>query len=161
MGRIVKAAERRLNAKKLSSAEEELLSEFVALRSEIARLKSAAKNEIIDLALAIARRIVPNAVEMDKAAIDRIYEQALAQAADLESVILYIHPEDRKNSKIDALAEARGFSIVEDGGVGRAGCRIRSPGVEIDATLDAILRALEQAMKGMDNGPSCGGCLSR
>jgi flagellar biosynthesis/type III secretory pathway protein FliH len=63
-------------------------------------------------------------------------------------VTLRVHPDDRERSDIDRIAGARGFDVVEDGGVGRGGCVLEAQGVTVDASIEALLHALRSAAGG-------------
>ncbi len=152
MGRVIKAAEVGKPPKKISPAAQEAAELLIAAQSAATQIRWDAKNKVIDLALTIARKIVGQATLLDPNLLDSIYSQAITAAGDLPSATLFVHPEDRPLSKVDDLVSSSGFAVVEDAAVGRAGCRIRAGGMEIDATLDAVLPYLETAMKGEERG---------
>ena len=148
MGRIIKTKDLASKPKRLERESEETLRDLVAARSAANRIRADAKREIIDLALAIAKKIVGKEVLLDSNVLDSIYGQALSAVPESEGAWVVVHPDDRRASTIDDLAARSGFLVVEDPSVGRAGCIIRAGGVEIDATVDTACKALENAMKG-------------
>jgi flagellar assembly protein FliH len=149
MGRVIKASERAARTRGKARGQS-AVEELVAAQTAVAEIHRRAQNQVIDLALDVARRIVGKAIELDPGLLDALYEQALDAAKPLgaDQARIAVHPEDRKSSTVDQLAPARGFQVVSDPAVGRAGCRIRAGGAEIDATLEAALRAMSRAMGG-------------
>ncbi|MCP4604003.1 MAG: hypothetical protein GY847_26360 [Proteobacteria bacterium] len=152
MGRIIKAEELRAGPTRLTADTDRAAAELAGVWAAAARIRKDAKNQVIDLALCIAKQVIGKAVELSPSVLDTIYSKALNAARDLDGATMYIHPDDRAGSNVDDMAQALGFSIVEETSVGRKGCRIQAGNAEIDATLDNSLAALEAAMKGNDLG---------
>ena len=148
MGRIVKSGCASSTPRRVSHEQDRAAVDLVAARAAAAKIRFQAKEELIDLSLEIAKKIVGHAIEIDASAIDSIYERAFSAAREMERASVSVHPEDRANSGIDELARAHAFEIVEDVAVGRGGCRVTAGGVEVDARLESILGALSDAMKG-------------
>jgi flagellar assembly protein FliH len=149
MGSIIKAAVNRSRPKRLGKEAEQAQAELIATMAAAAQIRVQAKREIIDLSLAIARKVIGKAISLDPSHLDSIYKNALSASANPESARIHIHPEDRGISSIDALAKEHAIDIVEDPEVGRAGCKIAFGGAELDATLETMLEALRTAMRGV------------
>jgi flagellar biosynthesis/type III secretory pathway protein FliH len=151
MGRITKLRDRRSQPIRFSAESREAAAILIAAHSRADALRRDAKQEIIDLALFLAKQIIGCAVEMDSSYLDSIYSRALKATRDLGPSIVYVNSEDRAVSRIDELARASGFEVAEDPDTERAGCRVRSGDVEVSLTLDDALKALETAMKGLES----------
>jgi type III secretion protein L len=149
MGRIIKATAHRSKPRRLGKEAEQAQAELIATMAAAAQIRVRAKREIIDLSLAIARKIIGKTIALDPSHLDSIYKNALSASANPESARIHIHPEDRAISNIDALAKEYTMDIVEDPEVGRAGCKIAFGGAELDATLETTLGALRTAMRGV------------
>lgn len=152
MGRVIKADELSARPEVLGRRGRDEVALCLAVRSEVEELVRVARGRVVDLALAMARSIVGEAVSLDPALLDRIYERALAEIGELTPVLIRVHPDDRAASRIDELARRRGIEIVEDRAVGRAGCRVEACGVSIDATVEAAVDALARSLKGASRG---------
>jgi flagellar assembly protein FliH len=152
MGRVIRAAELSSKPEPLGQEGRTAVARTMAARDEAAELERVARDRIVELALAIAGRIVGESVAADPGLLDRIYERALARIGELAPVSIRVHPDDRTRSAIDTLAATRGVDVVDDPSVGRAGCRVEACGVEVDATLEAALAVLRDEMTGRARG---------
>ncbi len=148
MGRIIKTSINRTNPRRLGKEAEQAQAELIATMAAAAQIRVQAKKEIIDLSLAIAKKVIGKAVSLDPSHLDSIYTKALSATASPESARIYVHPEDRAISSIDTLAKKQTIDLVDDPEVGRGGCRIAFGGAELDATLETTLGALRAAMRG-------------
>ncbi len=151
MGRIIKARDLRTRPNRIGADAERAAAMLVAANAAAARIRTRARDDIIDLALSIARKVIGRTVKIDPSSINAIYSQAIAAAGDLGTAAIRVHPDDRAVTSVDDLASEAGFQVVEDPSVGRAGCRILADGAEVDATLNGVLAALEAAMKGEES----------
>lgn len=148
MGKVIKAAAVTTRPEVLGRAGERDMARALASRAAADEIAGRGRQQVIDLALAMAGKIVGEAVELDPTALDRIYERALREAEPLPPLEIRVHPDDRERSSIDRLARARGLEVVDDPAVGRGGCRLEAQGVTVDGTVDAALRALRTATGG-------------
>ncbi|MCP4679630.1 MAG: hypothetical protein GY854_29890 [Deltaproteobacteria bacterium] len=151
MGRIIKARDLRTKPNQIGADAEQAAAMLVTVNAAAARIRTRARDDIIKLALGIARKVIGRTVEIDPSVLDEIYIQAIAAAGDLGAATMHVHPDDRAVTSVDDLASDAGFQVVEDPSVGRSGSRIRADGAEVDATLDGVLAALETAMKGKES----------
>jgi flagellar assembly protein FliH len=149
---VVKAAELSARPDALGREGQSAIERAFEVRAETEHLTVFARDRIIELAAAMARRIVGESVSTDPVLVDRVYEKALAEIGELVPVTIRVHPDDRAVSRVDELAAARGAEVVEDAAVGRAGCRVEAGGVVIDATVEAALAALRSEMTGTRRG---------
>jgi flagellar biosynthesis/type III secretory pathway protein FliH len=117
------------------------------------RLVARAEPELVDLAFAIAERVVSTAAVRDRA----VAVEAAARAVDASRargrMTLRVHPDD-----LVAVAEApgqrllhgRGLRLVADESVGRGGAVLETDAGAIDARLGTQLAALRRAL---EDGP--------
>ncbi len=152
MGKIIKAGTLKARPKPISPDVDLAAADLIAAHAGAVRIREETRDDVIDLALSIAKKVIGKAIELDPEMIDTIYSKALAAGRDIQSATLAVHPDDRASSAVDALARAYHVDVVDDPDVGRAGCRIQGGGAEVDATLDGVLKALEAAMKGLTHG---------
>jgi flagellar assembly protein FliH len=148
MGRVIKANTIATKPTPIGVAAEKAKAELVAARVSLGRIREAARGDIVDLAVAIAEKVIGQSVVMNPALLDEIYRDAVSLMPDNEPVRLAVHPTDRPGSRVDKMAEKLGIELIEDPAVGRAGCRVTAGDLEVDATLNTVLEALTRALKG-------------
>jgi len=147
MGRVIKSKE--LCAPPLRLAERrrrrllELLTPAVDDATELAR----GRERTIELALAIARRIVGRTVELEPSVLDQIYRRSLAELGELEPTRIRVFPADRARSDVERLAAELGCTVVDDRSVGPGGCLIEAEGAEVDASMDVLLGVMRGALE--------------
>ena len=106
-----------------------------------------------DLALAIASKIVREAVDEKRDLVQRQVREAIARVRDSREVLIQVHPEDRAcieglRAALVSLFEGPVTMKIEgDLGVARGGCVLETPTRFIDATIGAQLARLGEALK--------------
>jgi flagellar assembly protein FliH len=125
-------------------------------------LLAKAERDIVDLALAIASRVLRREVDVDRDLVTRVVPDALRRASPLEEVVVRVHPSDYAHIKsvpgLEAsLGEIRHLVLVEDRRVSVGGCLVETGSGAIDARvetqLEEITRALARAAGGQAIGP--------
>jgi flagellar assembly protein FliH len=106
-------------------------------------------NEVLDLALQLAKGMLKNALQVKpelilpivRGAID--YLPALQQPAQLQ-----LHPDDAAivRAAIGDELDKSGWRVVEDANVGRGGCKVDTASNQIDATAAARWQRLSHAL---------------
>ena len=130
-----------------------VLDELASARQQILQ---DAKEEMLDLALDIARKIVGRAAEADVESARANLEKALELAGGRGSVTVLVHP-----SQLEALqrhapevAEALRFRgrvlLAGDERVGKGGVRLLGRAGEIDATIQTQFKNIAEALRGPD-----------
>ncbi len=123
-----------------------------ALRHEERTLASDA----VGLALALAKKIIRDTVEIDRGFVLRTLETALFKVGDARPLSVSLHPDDVELLENDpALKSGLHIEkIVADRRVERGGCRIRAGRREWDATLsgqlDTLSAVVEEALGASD-----------
>jgi flagellar biosynthesis/type III secretory pathway protein FliH/FixJ family two-component response regulator len=112
-----------------------------------------AEEDVTDLALAIASKIVRECIDEKRDLVQRQVREAIARVRDSREVLIRVHPDDR--ASIEGIRETL-FSLFEgpvtmkiegDLGVAKGGCLLETPTRLIDATIDAQLARLGEALK--------------
>jgi flagellar biosynthesis/type III secretory pathway protein FliH len=134
------------------------LDELVDLRARVVR---QAERDMIQLALAIARRVALREVSLDRELLVAMARVALDRLAEASRVTIRVHPAD-----FDALSAARHgdlagehIDIVADSRIGRGGCRLESECGTVEASVDAQIRELGRALLGDERGEDLGGAV--
>jgi flagellar assembly protein FliH len=131
------------------------IEELTTLRAQMIH---QTERQMVQLALAIARRIVYREVSLDQDLLIAMARVALDRLGESAQVTVRLHPEE-----FEATAAARAASwtgttvqVVADARVGRGGCRVESDFGMIDAGVDAQIQELARALLGEDEGTNVG-----
>lgn len=109
------------------------------LRTE---LETGLADEVLALAVSMARQIVRESFALRPAAILPVLRDALQVLPALnQQTVLHLHPEDAALVKPlldqDTVLAQTTWRVVEDARMERGGCRLETPESEVDATLPA------------------------
>jgi flagellar assembly protein FliH len=136
----------------LSAAVSELVQE---IESQRGRVMTEARDEIVDLALAVAGRILKEEVTSRRDVVMNIVKDALKRVVDKDLVRIRVNTADLETVKshrdeIVALVDGiRSLEIVEDRRVGPGGAVVETNAGRVDARietqLDEIRRAFSEA----------------
>lgn len=108
---------------------------------------------VVDLAVAVARRVTGIQVEMDPKVLLKVIRTALEHISDRSSLVIKVHPDDlsiarrfarRWVEKIDAEAVLR---VVVGDTVERGGCMIEGQTENADARIEKQLDVLHTALR--------------
>ncbi|MFN0150880.1 MAG: FliH/SctL family protein [bacterium] len=122
-------------------------------------LLAKAERDVLDLAIAVAARIVRREVEVDRDLVTRVIGDALRHASPLEEVVVRVNPTDYARIKsvpgLEAsLGEIRHLVLVEDRRVTTGGCLIETTSGAIDARVETQLAEIERALARAQGGPA-------
>jgi flagellar biosynthesis/type III secretory pathway protein FliH len=158
----LRAEARAERAQALSEARELGRQEGLALATETvaraqavrARMRAAADDEPIALALAIARKVLGRELKLDRSAVVEIAAQALAEVRDRREVVLRVNPGDaaelrsQRTRLQELLPRAPWLELREDEAVAPGGVVVETEAGVVDARLESQLAALERALRG-------------
>jgi flagellar assembly protein FliH len=127
------------------------LEELTTLRAEMIR---QTERQMVQLALAIARRILHREVSLDQDLLIAMARVALDRLGESAQVTVRLHPEEFEATAAARAAEWTGTTVqvVADARVGRGGCRVESDFGMSDAGVDAQLQELARALLGDEEG---------
>lgn len=114
------------------------------------------EQEIIDLALEIAGKLLSAQLTLDKEIILGVAAESIRLVADRLNVVLYVNPEELAlvESKIDelkSLLPALGLlHIFPDSAIGPGGCKVETEQGRVDATMETRREALLKALYGKE-----------
>jgi flagellar assembly protein FliH len=123
------------------------LEELTALRAQIIR---NTEEQMVRLALAIARRIVHREVSLDRDLLVAMARVALDRLGDSTRVSVHLNPQDYEETAAACEAQWMGthVTVTPDARVARGGCRIESAFGAIEAGADQQIDELAQALLG-------------
>ncbi len=117
------------------------------LDTALATLDQKVAEEVLALALELARQVVRQAVAVKPEMVLTVVREALQQLPHHHAAV-FLHPEDAslvRTSLGDQLTHA-GHRIFEDDTVARGGCRVEAAGTQIDATLETRWRRVLEGL---------------
>jgi flagellar assembly protein FliH len=147
----------------LASKEQEPLLE--SLREALLKLKNLRgvtyqkiEKEVVELALAIARKVVCREIEMDHEVVVCVAREALARIEDPGKIKIKMNPQDlqfineTKYKLSDLIGNIDNFSLEGEENIQRGGCIIETNLGEIDARIENQIQAVEESfLKAVEN----------
>ena len=107
--------------------------------------------DLVQLALAVARKIVGRDVSLGPEAVTRIIRQALSRVEHAGRITIKLNPADLelladiKPQLLNGLPEAGRAAFEGDEGIARGGCLIETDGGEVDARIERQFQVVEEA----------------
>ncbi|WP_113908316.1 flagellar assembly protein FliH [Aliidiomarina celeris] len=136
-------------AKQRAEAQQKALAEqwqtrIEGLRHPLAQVDQAVENQLVHMTKALAKAICWQEVKQN----DEIVREALKRSLnDLgmtsQKVEIYVHPDDFNaiDTRWDEKVRAdKGWFLYSDDSMSRGGCRIQTPIVDIDATMETRMQ---------------------
>ena len=122
------------------------------MHTETAVLDQQLAQDVLALAVAIARRVLQQHIEVvPDAALPMVQAAIQRHAAARVPGVIHLHPVDAQlvRARLGDMMTEQGWSLREDATLARGGCRLESAAGDIDATLQTCwkhtLEALGQA----------------
>jgi flagellar assembly protein FliH len=107
--------------------------------------------DLVQLALAVARKLVGRDVSLGPEAVTRIIRQALSRVEHAGRITIKLNPADLellvdiKLQLLSGLPEAGRAAFEPDEGIARGGCLIETDGGEVDARIERQFQVVEEA----------------
>lgn len=127
-------------------AEVEAAARLLQAAAAAERLRAHAEGELPRLAVAVARRLIGDALEDDPSRVRAVVAQALERARRARRIEIHAHPDDVPHLRSVASGSETTVAVVPDPSVGRGGCVLHTDVGEVDARIEVQLAALEQAL---------------
>ena len=115
----------------------------------VTQADEAISNDVLELALHLARNMVRTAFEVRPELILAVVREAIDYLPTLQQpAVLTLHPEDALivRSSIGHELDKSGWRLVEDGGIARGGCRVDTASNQIDAQIASRWQRLTHAL---------------
>lgn len=126
------------------------IGELQALRAEMIH---KTERQVVQLAIAMAKRIVHREITLDPELLSAMARVALDRLGDAASATIRLHPDDyaaTAGANGDARTESSVVRVVADPVVRRGGCLVQSQFGLIDVSADAQIQELATALLGSD-----------
>lgn len=123
----------------------ETLNELAGLREQILR---QSERQLVQLALALARRIVKREMAVDDEFLMALARVALDRLGESSAATIHLHPDDYARTPARQLEQwsSSHIKVTADPAVPRGGCRVESPFGFVDASIDAQFQELARAL---------------
>jgi len=111
------------------------------------------EKEVVELALAIARKVICREIEMDKEVVVCVAREALAQVEDPGKITIKLNPADlqfineTKYQLSEMIENIGNVTLESEGGIQSGGCVVETDLGEIDARIDHQLQAVEESFR--------------
>jgi flagellar assembly protein FliH len=125
----------------------ETLEALTALRAQMIR---QTERQMVQLALAVARRVINREVSLAPDLLIAMARVALDRLGESMAVTVRLHPEEFEATGAARAAQLEGsnVTVVADARVGRGGCRVESDLGAIEVGVDAQIQELALALLG-------------
>lgn len=129
-----------------------------AFEGERAQLLREAEGLVVDLAVALARRVTGIQVEIDHKVLLRVIRSALEHLSEHSNLEIKVHPEDLQVARrfasrwVEKVAREAIIKVTPSDHVTRGGCMIEGLEENVDARLEGQLESLHQALHIALNG---------
>jgi len=132
-----------------AAAEARRLAQLVdGARQEIAGLEQRIAEDLVRLALTLARTLVREALAVQPQLVEAIVRESVADVPPFaQGMRLRLHPEDAALLRAQLTQElGESWTLVEDASLSRGGCRVETPVADVDATLETRWQKLAAAL---------------
>ena len=119
------------------------------LAEDLARFDRELAQEVVQLGLAVARKMIGAALEVNSEAVRESVEDALRQVAHFRGPItLAVNPEDAVvvRAYMETAPQSNAWNLREDPLVAIGGCRVETAAGEVDATLESRWHRITAAL---------------
>jgi flagellar assembly protein FliH len=109
--------------------------------------------DLVQLALAVARKIVDREVSLGPEAVTRIIRQALSRVEHAGRIVIKLNPTDLelladiKPRLLSGLPEGGRAAFEADAGIARGGCLIETDVGEVDARIERQFQVVEETFR--------------
>ena len=127
------------------------LDDLVRVRDQMIR---HTEKQMVQLALAVARRVLHREMSVDPTAMLTLMRVALERVSDAARVTVRLHPADHQ-AVTAALADSPAndqVTVTADSRLPRGGCKVESEYGDIDAGVDAQIQEIARALLGEATG---------
>lgn len=122
-----------------------------ALSRPLQEVDAQVEDQLVHLALTVARQLVRRELRMDPAQVIAIIRETVALLPTAaRDVRVHLHPEDAAivRERLAMPAAERAWTMVEDPVMTRGGCRVATDTAQIDARLETRVNAVLGALLG-------------
>jgi flagellar assembly protein FliH len=126
---------------------------IASVEADRATWAASARQDLIELAMAIARRVAHHVGEREREVVLANLEEAVRLTGARSDVTIAVHPADAETTRLfaksllDLKEQWEHVRVVEEPEVAVGGCRVQWGSGAVDATLDTQLDRIEAALR--------------
>lgn len=142
-------------AKKAAERIERLLSEMVGLKEQIVRQY---EKEILDLAFAIADKIVGCRVRSDEGVVGESIRKVLLLAGQKSKIVIRVNPEDHnyveklRPELFSRFKEIKSVIVTSDPSISRGGCFLETDSGDVNGSIEAQMEIVRRSLDALWGG---------
>jgi len=123
------------------------LEELAAVRAQMIR---QTERQMVELALAVARRIIHREVSLDRDLLIAMARVALDRLGESAQITIRLHPEDFEATSADRVSNVMGtcVTVLEDPRLERGACMVESDLGALDLSVDSQIEEVARALLG-------------
>jgi len=139
--------------KKIAPVLEAFEHAIVELADIKRKLRLTAEKETVNLALAIARKVVCTELTLNRDILGNIVKEAMSRVVERRNIKIRLSPSDMNFLRetgyrsFDFLGNVEGVDFEEDGSVHSGGCVIETSLGEIDGRIEKQFQIIEEALR--------------
>lgn len=114
-----------------------------ALSQQLVAIEQSVADELVDLAIELARQTVRRTLDVDRDATIGVAQEAIGALIDERTGFsVHVNPADARavSEALEPILSARKGNVVADSTLAPGGCRVISAGADIDATVETRWR---------------------
>ncbi len=114
--------------------------------SSLAQMLESNERRVVDLAVAMAGKLVGDSVERDPARLGEMYLEAVEKVGGHgPGVILRINPQDAPLVPLTEIRASRNLEVIEDGKIMRFSCIVEAGGIRVEHGLAPMVEHLTRS----------------
>ena len=122
--------------------------------AERTALMTTAGRDLVQLALTMAERISRTSIASDEEVVLRAIREALGAVGDARRIVVHMNPSEVESVRArvrelnSLLAEETHVELRADATISPGGCRVDTPELQLDATVEGLMERFEAALLG-------------
>jgi flagellar assembly protein FliH len=142
-------ARSRLEAERSRLAETRtaLAKAIEGLRVAESEVLAGAEAQVIELALAIAGKVLMQEIEAGRFQMEPVVREALRHVPSRRDVVVHLNPQDAAAWQQGVAVSAGGLKVVADTALGRGDCLVETAEASVLATVSERLEAVAQTLR--------------
>lgn len=148
-------------AAEIGSMREQLSHSIAAIGETLEEISRRAEADVVELALALAKKIIHREAAADREIVMNVAKAALSRLHTRSTVGVRLHPDDHEYLILhqDKLGYRGSIELVADPSVAPGGCFVHTDSGDVDATIDSQLEEIAEALRAptseiMDEDPA-------
>ena len=139
-----------LQQAQLAQTRQALSTAMTQVKNVQAQAIEEMRHQAVDLAMAIARKVIAQEIQAQRVEIDPIILGALRQLPTRGEIIIHLNPEDVKRSQFaeeTQSAHARDLKFIADPEIAPGGCLVESVEGSVETSIESSLKKVGEALR--------------